>query len=389
MGSMDMPVRPPSHTVSTFYHLLFLEFPVILLFLMIGIMGAMLWKQFGASIMKELGVEKSTGLNRYEFPHDAPKSVRIGRLFLVYALGLLWMLDGVLQAQPSLGTSMLQDVIEPALSGQPPILLNNFLDTGTLLFQSRPLWFDSLTVWIQLLIGAGILFGPTKRLGRFALWTSFVWGLVVWFFGEGLGQVFNGGTWLTGAPGAVLFYVFIAFILLRSSKAWINGRVAQGIAIAFCAQWFIDAIVQSVPSAGFWAKGGLSGEILAMARMHQPHAMAAPLFAFGHALEQQPAFWNGLFVLIPLSLSVLWFTRSNHRFVWWYTVVVTAFSWWLGQDFGVVGGAGTDPNTGAPLLLMAVSLLWLPKPSLTLSLSFRAWLRRDKAAHRERRVPAN
>lgn len=47
------------------------------------------------------------------------------------------------------------------------------------------------------------------------------------------------------------------------------------------------------------------------------------------------------------------------------TVVWLFFSWWMGQDFGVMGGVGTDPNSSpvlALLLLAAWRLRWKRTP---------------------------
>ena len=39
------------------------------------------------------------------------------------------------------------------------------------------------------------------------------------------------------------------------------------------------------------------------------------------------------------------------------TLVLCGATWWLAQDFGVLGGLATDPNTALPLGLLIASAL--------------------------------
>ncbi len=75
---------------------------------------------------------------------------------------------------------------------------------------------NTIFATIQLLLGVGIAFRPTVR---FALAASIAWSLGVWWFGEGLGGVLNGGADpLNGAPGAVILYALLAVLLWPADR---------------------------------------------------------------------------------------------------------------------------------------------------------------------------
>lgn len=379
---------PPSHTVATFYHLLLIEFLIILVLCAAAVALWIFWKRHGHEVIAEIGLQLTPSSTAWKIDADnGPNSRKavVGRRVLTIGIGGMWMLDGLLQAQPALGTGMLQNVIQPVLQGQPSILYNNFLEVSVLLFKSRPLGMDSITVWIQLFIGLGILCGPSKLLGRLALRASIVWGLIVWVFGEGFGQIFTGETWLTGGPGSVLFYIFIAAILLRPARFWESGAASLCIAWLFAAQWLWDGIAQALPSFGYWSPSSLRDALLPMAEMHQPTWMSKPLYFLANAVSHHEIWWNALFVLVPILLFAGWFLLKQTRALHMSTAIVLAIVWWLCQDFGVIGGAGTDLNSGAPLLLLVISLAWLPATGQTPYEQLQGWLRRGK---RDRRVPA-
>src|SRR6202000_2826134 len=76
--------------------------------------------------------------------------------------------------------------------------------------------FHALFATVQLLLGLGIAFRPTVRV---ALAASVLWSLGVWWFGEGLGGVLNGGASpLNGAPGAVILYALLAVLLWPAER---------------------------------------------------------------------------------------------------------------------------------------------------------------------------
>jgi hypothetical protein len=139
---------------------------------------------------------------------------------LEVALGVAWLVDGLLQLQPYMfGKEFFANVLGMASMGLPPwigAMPNKVLE---LLYPSHVV-FNALFAAVQLVIGVGLLW---RRSARFALIGSFAWALTVWFGGEGFGGLFMPGrSTLTGAPGAVIVYLALSVILWPTRKG--DGR---------------------------------------------------------------------------------------------------------------------------------------------------------------------
>lgn len=340
---MDMYHAPPLAVLLSFYRLLGEQAVVVAV--LVGILVLIMRSRVAQS--KASGVPMQIN-DAYPRPHQ----------WLQYFFGGLWILDGLLQAQPGMSNQFISGVVAPMISGQ-PAWLREMLQASVVAWSTHPLFFDGCTVFIQILIGVSFFLGPTRRLGRLGMWASILWAVVVWLLGEGAGGVFNGGTWLTGTPGSVLVYAVAALLLLQSAKRWQDGRVMRVIPWLMAGYWGLSALLQALPSAQFWEKGTLSTAILQMADMSQPSFMAAPLRTFAALLNVHPVLWNASFVALPVLLVLLWMAIPRHVFTHVLTMVVLLFAWWLGQDFGVVGGFGTDPNTALPVLFMLVVYMQL------------------------------
>ena len=131
------------------------------------------------------------------------------------ALGLIWLIDGLLQFQSFMYSNGFPQMLTGMEAGQPHWLSSSIGWGARLAGGNLGLW-DTLFGLTQVAIGLGLLFRPTVKL---ALAGSFAWVLVVWWFGEAFGMLFmNAANPLTGAPGAVLLYGLIGLI------AWPNGR---------------------------------------------------------------------------------------------------------------------------------------------------------------------
>ena len=128
------------------------------------------------------------------------------RQVLRIGFGLLWVFDGILQAQPKMAIGLPSQVIEPAAASSPHWVQQVVNWAGTT-WSYHPLQAGAAAVWIQIGIGIWLLAAPRGGWSRLAGLVSVGWGLVVWVFGESFGGVFAPGlTWLFGAPGAVLIY---------------------------------------------------------------------------------------------------------------------------------------------------------------------------------------
>jgi hypothetical protein len=140
---------------------------------------------------------------------------RLGQVIL----GLIWLIDGILQFQPYMfGKKFITGVILPNADGQPGIVATPITWVAHLI-EPHVALFNGFAATLQILIGLGLIY---RRTVKPALLISFAWALGVWFTGEGLGGFFNGtASPLTGAPGAALLYVIAGLMV------WPKGDLAR------------------------------------------------------------------------------------------------------------------------------------------------------------------
>jgi len=124
------------------------------------------------------------------------------------ALGVLWLVDAVLQLQPFMFTRAFgRQMLASAGAGQ-PAWVTGPVDFFATLVAQHPVPLDAGFALIQFALGIGFLFPP---LVRPAIAGSLAWSAGIWWFGEGLGGVASGqASLVTGAPGAVLLYAVLA-----------------------------------------------------------------------------------------------------------------------------------------------------------------------------------
>jgi len=289
------------------------------------------------------------------------------RTVIQVGFGALWVIDGLLQAQPAMPREFVPMVLEPALAGQPAWVVN-LGRIGINLWSIHTVTTDAFTVFVQVAIGLGIMLGGESVIGKLALSSSIAWGLVVWALGEGLGGTFGkGATWLSGTPGGALVYVAAAMVLLLvPSWRWNDGSAARRILTSIGVLWLFVAAIQALPSEGFWHGTHLSRVFANAASNSQPAFLSAPIRAMESAALHDPAVVNAVFVAI-FALAGMWLLIRRHSY--WalgFTGVALFATWWLGMDFGVIGGTGTDPNIAVPVGLFAAAA-WLGLRSAAIS----------------------
>jgi hypothetical protein len=276
------------------------------------------------------------------------------RNLLAYWLGALWVLDGFLQMQPEMVTRFIGGFLAPLLGGQPG-WVRAVIEGGMRLWSVSPIWFNVGAALIQLGIGVVILFSQDGApLRRLALWVSIGWGFVVWACGEAFGSLFSGGGPLVGSPGSVLLYVLAAGLLLLPAERWAAPRFWRIMAVGIAAYFLLMAGLAAWPPNGWWTPAGAS-YLAGMAAMPQPGWLAGMLAAWASAYAHHPALWNGLIVATSALLGLAWLAAPR-RAVLWASLIWVFLVWFWGQDFGVLGGMGTDPNTGG--ILMVYLFLW-------------------------------
>jgi hypothetical protein len=271
------------------------------------------------------------------------------------ALGLLWILDGLLQFQPAMFTRRLAtQVIAPTGAGQ-PVLVAGPVNEVVRIILHQPAAMDLGFGLIQLALGAGILF---PRTARWALAASVAWALAVWYLGEGLGGLFGGGaSLLTGAPGAALLYAVLA--LAVSPRRGLDPRAqrpARWASVAWVAAWLGGAVLQLLPGVDTNASISM---VLAM------NASGAPAwFAVidNHLSALVPAYGASIVIdLVVLQafagLGVLMGRRARLAAVT-VGIGLSVTYWVTGQDMGQFwSGIATDPNAAPLLVLLGVTVL--------------------------------
>jgi cytochrome oxidase Cu insertion factor (SCO1/SenC/PrrC family) len=305
-----------------------------------------------------------------------------GRRVLRAGFGLLWLADGLLQAQPAMPLGLASQVTRPAADGS-PLWVRHLVGWGAQVWSFHPVTAAAAAVWIQAGLGFWLLAASRGRWSRLGGLVSAGWGLIVWVFGEAFGGVFAPGlSWLFGAPGAALLYVAAGVLVALPERAWTGARL--GRAILACLGLFFTgmAVLQAWPGRGYWQgmaggqPGGLSGMVQDMAQTPQPGFLASWLAAFG-AFTAAHGFAVNLAVVAALAVlgaAMLGGTRPGALPVVARLAVVAAVAlcladWVLVQDMGIFGGLGTDPNSMIPLGLVIVAgyaaLTWPQRSSAT------------------------
>jgi hypothetical protein len=284
------------------------------------------------------------------------------RRVLQLSLAAIWLLDGLLQYQSSMYTPMFGEMIGDSATGNPGVIASP-IGWNAVLVEHHLVVLNTVFATIQLLLGLGIAYRPTVRV---ALAASIAWSLGVWWFGEGLGGVLNGGASpVNGAPGAVILYALLAVLL------WPAGR--PGVTAPFVAARAVGAPVARLLWLTLW--GSLAYFALTPAN-RSPQALHDMIVGMTGgepgwitALENQAAALldhQGLAASIVLAVALIVIAAGAFlppplaRGALILALVVAAFIWVFGEAFGqILTGGGTDPNS-APLLALLALAYWPP-----------------------------
>ena len=294
-----------------------------------------------------------------------------GRRVLRIGFGLLWVFDGILQAQPRMPGGLPSQVIEPTAQSSPR-WVQDLVNTGGTIWSNHPITAAAASVWIQVGIGLWLLVAVRGRWSRAAGLASVGWGLVVWIWGESFGGIFAPGlSWLTGAPGAVLLYCVAGALIALPARAWLTPRIGR-LLLGGAGLFFIGmAVLQAWPGRGYWqgSSGSLSAMVDSMAQTSQPRALSALVSDFG-SFDTAHGFAVNLFVVIALAAIGAALLTGRPRLVRAAVLaacVLCLADWVLVQDFGFFGGLGTDPNSMIPTILLLaggyLALTRLPEPA--------------------------
>lgn len=306
--------------------------------------------------------------------NDCPAGVRwrtpSWRRSLQLALATAWLLDGVLQLQPSMfsrGPGGLAGMLAAGAHGNPQPVASSIAWAAELIGRHAGLANLAFAL-VQVALGLGIAW---RRSTKAALAASIPWALSVWWFGEGLGGVLHGaGTPVLGGPGAVLIYAVLAVVLWptagdettagsldhsvrHAAAAWVGEGAANGL---WAALWSSMALLSLLGEARAPAS---IGSAIASVDSGEPGWLAAldrhvAGLAAGHGLA-------AAVVVAAVSLVVaaaVYLPPAASRAALSLAIFVSLAVWLLTENLGtVLAGGATDPNSG-PLLVVLALAYW-------------------------------
>ena len=284
-------------------------------------------------------------------------------------LGLIWVVDGLLQLQPQMFTmNMINGVMVPMSHGQPALIARNLHWITQVTTHNLTLVNIVITV-VQVSIGVLLFTGVYVRQAVIA---SAMWALIVWYGGEGMSMLLTGHAGvLTGAPGAVLFYPLIGFAVYPrddSSDHITNSDYAglisrRRLRYVFGALWVFLALLQLQPY--WWDHGQISQAILGMVGMGgwDTTLMDPTLTGLASRMAGSEALLNAMLIAVCLAIGIglLVADERNLAPVLLTAVCASFVIWWFAEAFGgILTGMSTDFNSG--LLLILIALASWPRP---------------------------
>jgi len=265
-------------------------------------------------------------------------------------LGLIWLLDGGLQFQGFMYSHGFPQMLAGMASGQPGWLHDSLIWGAKLANGDLAVW-NTLFALTQVLLGVGMLYRP---LVKPALAASFMWVLIVWWFGEAFGMLFmDMAQPLTGAPGGVLMYALIGLV------AWPNGRPAglvgiRGAKIMWCALWIV--------MAWLWLLEPSSSANATSSMLNGVPSGIGPLNSLQNSLASSTR-GDGLVIAlilaalsaaIGIAVAVDWKARLFLAI----SIVLSVVYWVIPQGLGgIFAGGATDPNAAPLFVLLACAML--------------------------------
>lgn len=309
--------------------------------------------------------------------HGASRSLaarlHVSQRTVQIALGLIWIFDGLLKFQPHLfRPSFISDVIRPMAVGQPTLIGSTINHMANFLSHEATMWVAVFGL-IEIGIGVALLF---RRAVRPALVISFIWGIGIALFGEGLGMVFTGDTSpLQGAPGAVCFYVLLGVMVwpkravdpsavrvgASSSAAGRGVFGGTGSLLVWAAIWAFEAIIWMFP---FNRTGNAISSQMTATAGGEPGWYAHFLHSFGQAFTGAGV-WVAVILATASIVIAVGPLVSRQPQIFIVLGIGLALAYWVtGEGLGeLLTFGGTDPNNGPIVALIGLALLpMVPAP---------------------------
>jgi hypothetical protein len=276
------------------------------------------------------------------------------------ALGLIWLLAGVLQFQSFMYThGIVTEVFAPAAAKQWSIVGGPMKALDSFYGRDLTLW-NTLAAEIQCAIGLGLIL--SRKTVKPALVASFGWALVVWWFGEGFGGLTSSTlpSPLMGAPGGVILYAVVGLLVYPAGERGGCSPAASGPLgdrgglCAWSALWAM--------AAGLWLVDvnraqEATHEMIAGMAAASPHWLAKVQDSLGSHTQGHGTAIAVVLAVVSLAVAIGVWTPLRWPALAIGIVVSLAY-WLLGQSLGGpfwIGDA-TDVNAGPLFVLLAVAL---------------------------------
>lgn len=270
------------------------------------------------------------------------------------ALGLLWLLDAALQAQPVFfHPEVWRQDIAQSVMGEPPWVAHGvFWAIGVI--AAHPAIWDGAFVAIQAALGLALV---TDRLPRVAIVTSVPYALAIWWVGEGFGTLPTGfAMFFAGSPGPALLYPVLGLLAWPGSRRQrgtpVHRRWALGL---WAALWAGQAVllvpwlypVREVLTANLEENG-----------LDAPHWLLPVVHQVSSAVASAPVTTTAALAALQVLVGIGALVPTTRRAALAVGIVSSVAFWVIGQDFGgIFVSGGTDPST-APLVILLALALW-------------------------------
>ncbi len=352
----------PSDASSELYRLLSIQ--ALVVFAIGFVVFFLVWRSrlFSTNGVTVFG--RTVSLNSWRrtlFPpiEDAPTEsltltvIRIG-------FGILWIIDALLQINPHMPNDMIKSVIQPQVVQEPSFvawLLRGALD----IWQYDPVASNAALIWAQGSIGALYLLGSRRQIRIIAAYSSIIWGIVIWIFGEGVGMILSAGnSFILGAPGAAFYYIIAGGLLLIADPVTISEKFRHRSRRAIGGFWILMALLQVAPFEGFWSGSNLTDLFQKINSLPRPSFIASPASFISQATASHPALWNAVFVALMLLIGMgIFFFAESKGYIYASIIILIAF-WWIGTGFGFTVLSGIGSNSTLPLIILTIALLIVP-----------------------------
>ena len=278
------------------------------------------------------------------------------RRHVTWALGGLWLLDGVLQLQPSMFTSDFpKEILQPAGEGS-PVWVSAPVAWSSALVEHHLVVLNALFALTQLALGVGIM---ARRTRRAALLASVGWAVLVWWLGEGFGAMFAGPVSpLMGLPGAVALYALVAAFAWPvegsrgRSVASASPLHPAGAAAVWVSLWGLFAVETLMPANR--TSSGLHDMVTGMAAGEPGWLQSLDRLGAGVLDGRGAEASVALAVVFAVVAVGVLAPRRLVKPTLVVAVALAALIWVVGQDLGgLATGHATDPNSGPLLALLA------------------------------------